>query len=221
MGNLSIKDKRKTYYDTFKKLMNENYCYIPQAGEIIKQCNILYPPYWFISNKGYIFSCYNNKIKILKPLYDKGGKQRKENVWRYSTRYNKDLEKLDRYDMGKLIVEHFLVDNFKDLYKNEKREIHHIHSKSKYKSNEAQKCNNSENLQILPQNIHKIATYFSRTTPEQLTTTWKSTADKTITLDMEQFKSLLANASYSQPVVFFTNNDNNDIEIYPCELKIN
>lgn len=46
---------REQYYDQFCRLMNR-LNYIPEEGEVIVQANKNYPQYWFISNKGRVFT---------------------------------------------------------------------------------------------------------------------------------------------------------------------
>ena len=88
---------REEYAEKFDKLFSK-LNYIPQAGEKIVQCKEGYPSYWFISNKGYVFSVYKNNIEVIKPNFDCTGKANKEGKragkgWRYGTRAggNKNL----------------------------------------------------------------------------------------------------------------------------------
>ena len=53
---------REDYKQKFDKLM-ETFNFIPQDGEEIVQCKDPYPPYWFVSNKGYVLSVYGHGIK--------------------------------------------------------------------------------------------------------------------------------------------------------------
>ena len=55
---------REEYAEKFNEQMNR-YNYIPQDGEVIIQCKESCPPYWFISNKGYLFTAYYNDIRII------------------------------------------------------------------------------------------------------------------------------------------------------------
>ena len=55
---------REEYAEKFDKLFSK-WNYIPQAGEKIVQCKEGYPSYWFISNKGYVFSVYKNNIEVI------------------------------------------------------------------------------------------------------------------------------------------------------------
>lgn len=159
---------REEYAEKFKEQMNR-YNYIPQAGEHIVQCKENYRNYWFISNKGYLFSAYKNDVEILKPRFDKTGVankagERNGKSWRYGTRFAGD-KNLTRFDMGKMIVDHFGTNEFPS--NDEETEIHHITKRNSFESNEAQKCNRADNLQILPKSIHKNLTKFSSKTSEE------------------------------------------------------
>lgn len=154
---------REEYAKKFEKLFAKLY-YIPQAGEEIVQCKDQYPSYWFISNKGYLFSVYTQKIKILTPNFDRTGKtnqsgERAGMSWRYGTRLDKPQRaNLTRYDMSKLIADHFKENEFTS---DEDTEIHHISKKMTYSEDEAQKCNSADNLQILPKSVHRELTRFA------------------------------------------------------------
>lgn len=158
---------REDYALKFQDQMNE-LNYIPQEGELIIQCHESYPPYWFISNKGYLFSVYNN-LKVIAPCYDQVGKannkgERKSKDWRYATRL-KGAKNLTRYTMARMILDHFSECEFET---DEKIVAHHIYKKNNFESNEAQKCNNITNLQLLPQSVHTKLTQFAAKTSHQL-----------------------------------------------------
>ena len=106
---------RTEYKEKFEKLMSK-FNYVPQEGEIIVQCHEQYPPYWFLSNKGYLFSAYYNDLKMIEPIFDRTGKanaagERPGKNWRYSRR-KESSSNLQRYDMAKMIAEHFLQSEF-------------------------------------------------------------------------------------------------------------
>lgn len=153
---------RQQYKEKFDKQM-ERFNYIKQPGEIILQCNAPYPDYWFLSNKGYLFTAYYNEARILKPNPTETGKKNKEGkrtgqTWEYE--YKVAGEKNNRHvAMHKLMAEMFVNDEFSS---DEKREIHHIQKRTSFEANEGHLCNRSENLQILPKSIHKQATYYGR-----------------------------------------------------------
>ena len=159
---------REEYAEKFDKLFSK-LNYIPQSGEKIVQCKEPYPSYWFISNKGYVFSVYKNNIEVIKPNFDCTGKANKEGKragkgWRYGTRIGGN-KNLTRYDMGKLITDHFTENEFKS---DEDTEIHHIKKRNNYSENEAQKCNSADNLQKLPKSKHKELTHYASKTQKEL-----------------------------------------------------
>ena len=73
---------REQYYDQFCRLMNR-LNYIPEEGEVIVQANKNYPQYWFISNKGRVFTVSRNCKNILKPYCGRVGRNRKGNSGRF------------------------------------------------------------------------------------------------------------------------------------------
>lgn len=159
---------REEYAEKFEELFSK-INYIPQSGEKIVQCKEPYPDYWFVSNKGYVFSVYKNNIKVIKPNFDCTGKANKEGKrvgkgLRYGTRISGN-KNLTRYDMGKLMTDHFTENEFKS---DEDTEIHHIRKRKNFESNEAQFCNRADNLQILPVSIHKKLTQYSNKTNKEL-----------------------------------------------------
>lgn len=171
---------REEYKEKFDKLFAEMN-YITQAGEKIIQCKDGYPEYWFISNKGYLFSAYGKTLKIIKPIFDKTGKANKEGnragkTWRYSTKYRKPANAaLDRYDMGKMIAEHFGKNEFNS---DEETEIHHIKKRLTFGEAEAQKCNRIDNLQMLPKSIHKELTHYASKTSDEIDKEFATKAEK-------------------------------------------
>ena len=58
--------------------MMNTFNYVMQEGEQIVQCKEPYPAYWFMSNKGYLFSAYGNKIKVVKPNHRYTGTKNKD-----------------------------------------------------------------------------------------------------------------------------------------------
>lgn len=162
---------REEYAEKFNTLFS-NMNYIMQEGEKIVQCKVGYPDYWFISNKGYLFSAYGKKLKVIKPIFDKTGKANKKGnragkTWRYTTRYKTKNSQLNRYEMSRIIADHFSENEFTG-YENERTDIHHIQKQSTFGQNEPQKCNNSDNLQTLPVSIHKRLTHYASKTSDEL-----------------------------------------------------
>lgn len=62
-------DNKKLTREEYKKRFDELFSkfYILQKDEEIVQCNYPQPDYWFISNKGYLFSVEQNELLILNP----------------------------------------------------------------------------------------------------------------------------------------------------------
>lgn len=158
---------REEYAEKFNEQMSR-FNYIPQDGELIIQCKESYPPYWFISNKGYLFTAYYNDIRIMTTHYDETGKANSEGKragrdWRYGTRIEGN-KNLTRYNMARMMLDHFGKCEFET---DEKIVAHHIDKRNNFQSNEAQKCNRADNLQLLPESVHKELTrYASKTTDE-------------------------------------------------------
>ena len=155
--------RREEYKEKFNEQMNK-FNYIPQDGEKIVQCKAPYPEYWFISNKGYLFSVYSGKIKILKANHRYTGVKNKYGIrpgqdWYYE--YVAEGEKYNRHvTMYRVISDHFLKNEFDSA----NDEIHHIRKKVLYKPNEGNVCNRAENLQLLPREIHKELTHYASKT---------------------------------------------------------
>lgn len=163
---LSAEQYKEKFDELFSRIN-----YIPQEGEKIVQCRHPHPPYWFISNKGYIFSAYKRNLEIVKPIFDRTGianksGERNGKSWRYGTRYQKSATApLNRWDMGKMIVEYFEENEF---LMDEETEVHHKKKRSNFSENEAQKCNRIDNLQTLPKSIHKELTHYASKTQKEL-----------------------------------------------------
>ena len=127
---------RKEYANKFNEQMNR-FNYIPQEGEVIVQAKAPYPDYWFVSNKGYVFTAYrSSKIP--------GGDVP---AW-------------------KVVADHFCECEFPG-YEDEEKDIHHIQKRATFQSDEGHLCNRADNLQILPKSVHKELTKFSSKTSEE------------------------------------------------------
>ncbi len=167
---------REEYKEKFKKQMNK-FVYIPQAGEVIKQCKFPYPDYWFASNKGYIFTAYYKNVKILsnnpteQGLKNKSG-ERAGKKWRYHNPItDKDVS------MWKVIADTFCKNEFTG-YENEKTHIHHIKKRHTFTTEEGNLCNQSENLQILPESIHKELNHYHSKTSDEIDKEFATKAEK-------------------------------------------
>lgn len=164
------KPSREEYKSKFDKQFAE-YCWIPQSEkgvqEQIVQCKPPYPPYWFVSNMGYLFTSYFKKLRIVKPLHRKTGEKNKEGKrtgqdWYYWNSYGDQKQK--KVTMHKLIAEHFCENPYTD----EEVELHHIQKKSSFTPDQADLCNRATNLQYLPKDVHKRATAYARMSEEEI-----------------------------------------------------
>lgn len=149
---------REQYQEKFINLLEETN-YQLQDGEKIIQCKDPYPAYWFVSNKGYLLSVYGKTIKHVKARYRTTGKT--SGNWFYT--YVNKSGKRKNVTVHTLFAEHFLgYERNKDL------EVHHIKKSKSFSSDELEKCNSVENLQVLPKQIHQKATRIGSHTQEQL-----------------------------------------------------
>lgn len=168
MRKMKNKLTRQQYKEKFDQQM-EKFYYIKQPGEVILQCNAPYPEYWFLSNKGYLFSAYNNDVRIIKPNLTETGAKNKEGkrtgqTWEYE--YKVAGEKNNRHvAMHKLMAEMFVEDEFTS---DEDRDVHHIQKRTCFDASQPQFCNCADNLQRIPTPIHKQATYYGCKTMEEL-----------------------------------------------------
>lgn len=158
-----MRHTREYYKERFEDQM-KRFCYIPQDGERIVQCRDPYPPFWFISNKGYLFSAYYKDIRILSDNPTVNGMKNSDGEyngrkWHYIYDKKKDVT------MQKLVADHFIECEFDA---DEEIEIHHIKKQKSFADNEGQLCNSADNLQLLPKSIHNEATRYGSKTMEQL-----------------------------------------------------
>lgn len=75
----NLTDDEQGYYDRFVENM-ERINYIPQEGEVWKQCldDNYYKPYWFVSNKAKCYTLAHKEIRLIKPSLKPGGKNKKD-----------------------------------------------------------------------------------------------------------------------------------------------
>ena len=208
--NVRFKEKRRTI---MKKMTKEEYQqkfedqmerseYTLEDGEVIVQCHAPYPVYWFVSNKGKLYSAYRKELYLIEPYYCETGKKNKDGKrsgsnWYYE--YHMDGEVNNRHvTMHKLIAEHFLQCDIN--YEDEDTEIHHIKGRKAFTKDQAKECNSVENLQVLPKSIHRKATYMGSHTQDQLDKDSDDRVKKAgcpdiqINLNSEQFMSWLISA---------------------------
>ena len=157
---------REGYQKKWKHLM-ETFNYIYQDGEKIVQCRDPYPPYWFVSNKGYVMSVYSNGIKLLSPGIRRTGSKNKNGEragrdWYYVYVMNK---KRTTISVHKVIADHFCTNDFTGDCSGD---VHHIVKKNSFKDNEWKECNSADNIQKLPPEYHEELTQYARKPAEQI-----------------------------------------------------
>ena len=223
--------RREEYREKFNEQMNK-FNYILQDGEKIVQCKAPYPDYWFISNKGYLFSAYSDKIRILKPNHRYTGAKNKSGIRPGQDWYYEYIVKGEKYNrhvtMYRVISDHFLKNEFDSA----NNEIHHIRKKTLYKPNEGNVCNRVENLQLLPREIHKELTYYANKTSvehdRELEKKIREADCPSYQLTQEQFEALIkwnlqnCAAMGMIPVVYMTSitDDVSEIEAEAHPVKI-
>lgn len=167
---------REEYKVRFDDFMNKFY-YIPQKDEEFRQCSYPHPDYWFISNKGYIFSAARLNVKIIKPCFCETGVKNKDGertgiTWKYGA-YRDEHNRT--WNMDKMIAEYFLENQFEFA---EKTEVHHIKKRLSFDKNAPQDCNRADNLQILPKSVHtELTKYASKTFDEDRAVERKAAAE--------------------------------------------
>jgi hypothetical protein len=207
-----IKD-REEYKLKFDTLMNEKMNWIPQQdkgiGEKIIQCKEGYPPYWFISNMGYILSVWNNEIKIVKLNFRWVGLKNKDGVrngrdWYINSKFNK----IGNISLQRLIAEHFLENEFGG---DPKEQVHHIHKRLDFDENQGQFANRVSNLQILPLKIHreltKIATKTDTQNTEEIDKKMKKAGAPTYGMTEQELERFILYALMNcteQPTIYIT-----------------
>lgn len=157
-----MNERTKEFYKKkFDDLMQHTCNFIPQKGEIFKQCDgIEEPAYWFISNYGRLLSVFYKKQPLVQLTihYAKTGINRKQHDWWYTTKCD---GKARQPRLHKLVAKYFLKNEF-DGYaevEGELLEVHHILPESTFAEDEPFKANRSDNLQILPKSVHKDVSY--------------------------------------------------------------
>ena len=157
MRKAKTNDQCKNQIRDYFEKMN----YIPQKDEQIKQCSEPYPHLWFCSNKGYLFTTSEKEVRILPPHLTKVGEKNKDGErqkieYRYYYRLN---GKREHVTQQQLLIDTFNVKNeFENIFPNESTEIHHQLSRKNFTSDEPQKMNRLDNIQVLPKSIHQSLT---------------------------------------------------------------
>ena len=224
---------REEYQTKFNDLMMNNFNYILQDGEQIVQCKAPYPGYWFVSNKGYLFSVYTGKIRVIKPNHRYTGVKNKEGIrtgqdWYYE--YTEAGKKYNKHvSMYKVISDHFC----KAEFDSEDKEIHHIRKKQLYAVNDGKICNSADNLQLLPREVHKELTrYAGKTNAENdriLEQKVKKADCPSYQCTQEQFQNLILAALQNcalmgaKPVIYITSITDDVAEIeaeaHPLDIE--
>lgn len=136
---------REEYSKKFDDLMENTFNYVMQEGEQIVQCKEPYPAYWFMSNKGYLFSAYGSKIKVVKSNHRYTGTKNKDGSrtgqdWYYE--YKVAGQKHNKHvTMYRVMSDCFCENEFGS----EDNEIHHIRKKNQYKPSDGKECNRADN----------------------------------------------------------------------------
>lgn len=219
----SKKNTREDYLKKWEKLM-ETFNFIPQAGEEIVQCKEPYPAYWFVSNKGYVLSVWGNGIKYIAPRIHKTGRKNKNGEragrdWQYNYSTN---SKITTISIHKIIADHFLINEFTG---ESSGDVHHIVKKNSFADNQWKECNEADNMQKLPPEIHDELTIYAKKQPEQIEAEWnqKITEDHAEVIELPQ-KQLteqmvaLINTLIQQGVdcrVYMVRDDNQAAAAYP------
>ena len=200
---------KEDYAAKMERLLKETN-YQLQDGEEIRQCNDPYPAYWFVSNKGYLLSVAGKTIKHIKARYRTTGKTNKDGSknggnWFYT--YVNKSGKLKNVTVHTLIAEHFLgYERNKDL------EVHHIKKSRSFSSDEFEKCNCVDNLQVLPKQIHQRATKIGNHTQDQLEEERNKKAIN-ITMSKEQsmrlFDAIVQSINDGNTTLYISNNPDN------------
>ena len=199
---------KEDYQKKWEKLM-ESFNFIPQDGEEIVQCKEPYPPYWFVSNKGYVLSVWGQGVKFLSPTVHKTGSKNKNGErpgreWNY--RYFNG--KMTNISVHKIVADHFCVNEFTGDCSGD---THHIVKRNSFADNQWKECNEAANMQRIPTVIHNELTQYARKQPEQIEAEWEQIeADETVEITSEQAIALinmLVNQGYDARVYLVRDND--------------
>ena len=122
-----------------------------EPDEKIKQCKKPYPAYWWITNRGRLFSIWNNRIEQLKPEVNYCGKKRDHLVWRYNYKGNRHVP------VDKLVFDHFGKSEWDDYDGN--LDLHHIFGMKHWNEDDCFEASRIENIQAIPrEKVHPFAT---------------------------------------------------------------
>lgn len=201
------------YMDKYMDLMDDGFL---MDGEVVKQCHAPYPPYWFVTNKGRVFSVHKKKLQELKIHARKTGHANKSGEragisW-YVIYIDPDNNIQRHADIHRIVAEHFLEDEFPEIEGD--RVVHHIKKRSTFREDEASECNCADNLQILPDSIHRALTHESSKTQAELDSESEERAKKSgcpcYELTQAQMQAILQQSLISSMSAFVIIKSNDD-----------
>lgn len=182
-----------------------------------------------MSNKGYLFSAYGSKIKVVKSNHRYTGTKNKDGSrtgqdWYYE--YKVAGQKHNKHvTMYRVMSDCFCENEFGS----EDNEIHHIRKKNQYKPSEGKECNRAENLQLLPREIHKNLTYYASKPDaehnKELEEKIKNADCPSFQFPQEQFQDLLMAALYDCNVsggkaIMYTTTITDNVEDIEAEAHV-
>lgn len=133
---------KEKYFERFKKKFAGAIMAQVDYGERVTQCLPPYPPYWFVSEHGKVFSVKGAKLKRLKPF--------KVHEFKKIERFKLRAPYGDVF-LYRVVADHFCSDEFVRLSPDEPVEVHH---EDPYSENRDW----AEKLKRLPKSIHEGAT---------------------------------------------------------------
>lgn len=174
-SNDDLEEQRRFYKAKFESLN-----WIPLPDEQIVQAFPAYPPFWFVSSRGYVLSLSHKNPRILKPGYYRCGTLH-ENGKRYNSDWNLRFKafsplypethvtsgKLITVRLSSIVAEHFPRQYIPEEYKDEPIENHHCTPKSFYAPDQGREANRASNMRQIPATIHKKLTKLQNKTFEQ------------------------------------------------------
>lgn len=137
---------RKKYMERFKKKFAGAIMAQVDYGERVNQCLPPYPPYWFVSEHGKVFSVKGAKLKRLKPF--------KVNTFKNIERFKLRAPHGDVF-LYRVVADTFCSNEFVRFSPDELIEVHH-------EEPWAENPDRAEVLKRLPKSIHEKVTYAQR-----------------------------------------------------------
>ena len=137
---------RKKYMERFKNKFAGAIMAQVDYGERVNQCLPPYPPYWFVSEHGKVFSVKGAKLKRLKPF--------KVNTFKNIERFKLRAPHGDVF-LYRVVADTFCSNEFVRFSPDELIEVHH-------EEPWAENPDRAEVLKRLPKSIHEKVTYAQR-----------------------------------------------------------